>query len=378
MIKNCKKSILAVSLTAAISGLCVAGTQSVDRDEVLQAIEQYNSAQQQYMSDLRSAGKNATPEETKQKLAKLKRPELDSKLLQKARQVYLNGPYDDSAFQTLLFVRMNAPFEGEGSSLRDEAMEVMLNHYADREDIMSHLGYVVGDLDSKLSVYDRIYQANSNHSVKAKAAMEKLGVLTAEIGKPMPMDKREALAKQAMVAVNLIKSNYAAETGKNYRGQEYTFDQRADELTAEIQSHLKAEKLQNIQLVDLDGQSDELSNYRGKFVLVDFWATWCGPCKAGMPGLVKLKESLDGKPFEIISISVDEDPESVVEYQEEEQPMPWVNWHSGPDHPLLKDLEIKGFPTYILLDQEGHILARTHYLDDASKEYTKQLVKAAK
>lgn len=62
-------------------------------------------------------------------------------------------------------------------------------------------------------------------------------------------------------------------------------------------------------LKDIDGRSHQLSDYRGKVILVNFWATWCGPCRDEMPSIQVLREKLAGKPFAVLAINLDE-PES--------------------------------------------------------------------
>jgi peroxiredoxin len=62
-------------------------------------------------------------------------------------------------------------------------------------------------------------------------------------------------------------------------------------------------------LKDLDGRSHQLSDYRGKVILVNFWATWCGPCRDEMPSIQELKDKLAGKPFVVLAVNLDE-PES--------------------------------------------------------------------
>ena len=62
-------------------------------------------------------------------------------------------------------------------------------------------------------------------------------------------------------------------------------------------------------LKGLGGASHRLADYRGKVVLVNFWATWCGPCRDEMPSIQELKDKLAGKPFVVLAVNLDE-PES--------------------------------------------------------------------
>ncbi|MGH8701710.1 MAG: TlpA family protein disulfide reductase [Burkholderiales bacterium] len=66
-----------------------------------------------------------------------------------------------------------------------------------------------------------------------------------------------------------------------------------------------------LELRDLDGRAHRLAEYRGKVVLVNFWATWCAPCRDEMPSIQRLKEKLAGKPFVVLAVNLDE-PEARV------------------------------------------------------------------
>ncbi|MDE2850236.1 MAG: TlpA disulfide reductase family protein [Acidobacteriota bacterium] len=113
----------------------------------------------------------------------------------------------------------------------------------------------------------------------------------------------------------------------------------------------------------LDGDEEGLADYRGRVVLVDFWATWCKPCIAALPKLRELVADLPPDRFALLSISVDEKLETVTEFLEDE-PMPWSNWHVGRGSEVTETLDVSSYPTYILLDEQGEILARTGGLDE--------------
>jgi thiol-disulfide isomerase/thioredoxin len=71
-----------------------------------------------------------------------------------------------------------------------------------------------------------------------------------------------------------------------------------------------------LELADLDGAMHRLSEYRGKTVLVNFWATWCEPCRAEMPSIERLRKSMEGKPFAVLAVNVGESSRVARDYAE--------------------------------------------------------------
>ena len=114
----------------------------------------------------------------------------------------------------------------------------------------------------------------------------------------------------------------------------------------------------------LDGTEDSLSAYAGKVVLMDFWATWCGPCIAALPTMRELADARPDERFEILGISVDAELETVTDFMEDE-PMPWAHWHIGVGSEMGMSWNISGYPTYVVVDANGVILSRGHDLEAA-------------
>ncbi len=111
--------------------------------------------------------------------------------------------------------------------------------------------------------------------------------------------------------------------------------------------------------VDQHGVTFHLSDYRGKVVVLDWWAFWCGACMQDQPELGKLAAELAGRPFAILGINGD-DGEGVAKRVREEGP-PWRHAIDGsPEGPLSTLWNIRLWPTTLVLDREGVLAARGH------------------
>ena len=127
---------------------------------------------------------------------------------------------------------------------------------------------------------------------------------------------------------------------------------------------------------DLSGRTVTLADYKGKVVLLDFWATWCGPCRIEIPGFVELQDRyrLDG--LALIGISIDDNPEPVRDFYREFK----MNYAVALGNENLSALYggILGLPTTFLIGRDGRIYAKHIGATDISvfEEEIKELLAA--
>jgi peroxiredoxin len=111
-----------------------------------------------------------------------------------------------------------------------------------------------------------------------------------------------------------------------------------------------------LNLKDVDGGAHDLARYKGRVVLVNFWATWCEPCRQEMPSIQKLRERFRGKPFDVLAINVDEPDARVRRFLEE----------TRLDLPVLMDVNktvtrgwgVRVMPTTFIVGPDGRIRYR--------------------
>ncbi len=103
----------------------------------------------------------------------------------------------------------------------------------------------------------------------------------------------------------------------------------------------------------LEGKSVDLRDLKGRVVLVNFWATWCGPCKEELPDLVKLRKTLAGKPFELVTVNDGESAETIKRYLTKVK-LDLPVWF-GPEDSASSGWKVQGLPMTFLVDSKGHV-----------------------
>jgi len=134
------------------------------------------------------------------------------------------------------------------------------------------------------------------------------------------------------------------------------------------------EKAPLFKMTSTNGDAIDLSSYKGKVILIDFWASWCGPCRKEFPFLIELKEKYGKDGFEIIAINIDTKEKNMNRFilkQKNDVNFPII-W--DPKSELAKIYKPETMPTTFILDKNGIIKAKHNGFKNSSKDEYESLI----
>lgn len=178
---------------------------------------------------------------------------------------------------------------------------------------------------------------------------------------PAKSDGREVVYNTLVNLFMQIDQSFAATLGADYV-KEYPKSNHAKNLVARLPKPEPSvgEIAPNIKLKDRDGKEVELSSLRGKVVLLDFWASWCGPCRMENPNVVKAYDHYKDKGFTIFSVSLDDNRDRWLQAIEKDK-LSWPNhvsdlkgWRSAG----AALYQVHSIPATFLIDRDGRIIAK--------------------
>lgn len=135
------------------------------------------------------------------------------------------------------------------------------------------------------------------------------------------------------------------------------------------------EAVPEIAFLDPDGKEHRLQDYAGKVVMVNFWATWCAPCREEMPSLDKLQVDMGGDEFEVLTIATGRNPLPSINKFYEETGIKNLPILTDARQQLARAMGVVGMPVTVLIDQEGKERARLIGGADWSSEASKQVIR---
>jgi len=112
-----------------------------------------------------------------------------------------------------------------------------------------------------------------------------------------------------------------------------------------------------LKLKDLHGRTLDLAQFKGKVVLINFWATWCPPCRREMPSMERLSQAFKGKPFVVLAVDVGEDPDTIESFNSQLDTVPTFPILLDTRSHAMQSWKVAGLPTTFLVDKQGRIIA---------------------
>ncbi|MEB8433131.1 TlpA disulfide reductase family protein [Cocleimonas sp. KMM 6892] len=110
-----------------------------------------------------------------------------------------------------------------------------------------------------------------------------------------------------------------------------------------------------LKLQDMDEETTDLKDLKGKTVVVNFWATWCPPCRKEMASLGRLHQSTKDKNVEVLAVDIGEDDDAVFAFMAELDPTPEFTVLFNEDGSLMKSWKVRGLPTTFIINPKGEI-----------------------
>lgn len=125
-----------------------------------------------------------------------------------------------------------------------------------------------------------------------------------------------------------------------------------------LQFHSESRPVPDTVLLDAEDGEHSIADYRGKYVLLNFWATWCAPCRHEMPSLDRLQAELGGAEFEVVTVATGRNPVPAIERFFAEVDVTHLPILRDPTQGFARSMAVLGLPATMILDPEGQEIAR--------------------
>ncbi len=257
--------------------------------------------------------------------------------------------------ETDIFLKFNKemPYIKRSIELRQEYMQAqMAGETAKLEKLTNEMETII---EAQKNYFTNFVDSNTSSVVGA--------FLASQMAQSLSIDKLKELVSK--FDNNLGDHPYVEELKKTFKSME--------ELNKLNVSTAIGNEASDFTLKTKDGKEVKLSSFRGKYVLIDFWASWCQPCRRENPNSVKVYSMYNSKGFEILGVSLDKDQDAWVKAVKDDG----LKWPQviDPNGEVANQYNVNSIPSTFLIDKEGKIIAKNLRGDALNKRIEELLNK---